>query len=234
MGLNGRVQQKVLFLTKKQIKAQFQWAVAHWEWDLAKWIIVWFSDESKYLLFCSNGKLYCCCGVGEEFLPENVTQTMKHGGGKVNVWGVISYDGVGPLVRIDGNLDAIKYTRILDSDLMHAFSACQVDPEDVIFQQDNDPKHTSKRAAEWFNNNNITKLDWPSNSPGLNIIEHVWALLERKVRRQKPLPTNEDQLFAALEEEWYSISQQEIHTLYESMPRRVEACFKSKGRHTKY
>ena len=37
--------------------------------------------------------------------------------------------------------------------------------EEVIFQQDNDPKHTFKKAKKWMESNKITLLDWPGQSP---------------------------------------------------------------------
>jgi hypothetical protein len=98
----------------------------------------------------------------------------------------------------------------------------------------NDPKHTSKMATEWFQKKKIDKLDWPVNSPDMNIIEHAWDYLDRRVRLRSPLPKNLGELWDALVEKWGIIEEDYIQKLYESMPQRIEALLKAKGGHTKY
>ena len=106
-------------------------------------------------------------------------------------------------------------------------------PDDVIFQQDNDPKHTSRQAQEWFEENGVTVLLWPASSPDMNLIKHVWDMLDRKVRSRR-LPSNLDDLWRILQEEWNNLNIGAIQGLYDSMPRRVEALKAAKGSYTRY
>ena len=42
-----------------------------------------------------------------------------------------------------------------------------------VFQQDNDPKLSTKCTKRWFMNNKISLLEWPAQPPDLNPIENL-------------------------------------------------------------
>ena len=66
---------------------------------------------------------------------------MKHGGGSIMIWGCITTNGVGPLVKIDGILKKEQYLTILQNNLPNAIEKTGLAAENVVFQQGNDPKH---------------------------------------------------------------------------------------------
>ena len=73
---------------------------------------------------------------------------------------------------------------------------------------------------------NVSVLTWTAKSPDLNSIEHIWDLLDRRVRARAIPPINVQDLAGALVEEWGNISQQELANLVQSMRRRCSAVLK--------
>ena len=70
---------------------------------------------------------------------------------------------------------------------------------------------------------------WPVKSSDLNPIEHVWDLLDRRVRASAISPRNVRELAGALVEEWGNISQQELANLVQSMKRRCTGILNAAG-----
>ncbi|GFU70885.1 transposable element Tc1 transposase [Trichonephila clavipes] len=105
-----------------------------------------------------------------------------------------------------------------------------------LYQDDNAPIHTAKIVQEWFaeDEGEVGHLDWPPQSPDLNIIEHLWGYLESKLRARFPPPSTISALETALHEEWLHIPLQVVHDLYASIPRRIQSVIQSKGGPTPY
>uniref|UniRef100_A0A9J7YBH3 Tc1-like transposase DDE domain-containing protein n=1 Tax=Cyprinus carpio carpio TaxID=630221 RepID=A0A9J7YBH3_CYPCA len=132
---------------------------------------------------------------------------------------------------IEGKMNAAKYRDILDKNLLQSVQDLRLGRR-FTFQQDNDPKHTAKITKEWLHNNSVTVLEWPSQSPDLNPIEHLWRDLKIAVHQR--LPSNLTELERICKEEWQRIPKSRCEKLVASFPKRLMAVLDQKGASTKY
>jgi transposase len=223
-------------LLKKQHRIRcLKFAQYHENWTVEDWKRVLWSDETKINRIGSDGRAYTWKQKGEPLSDRTTTPTVKHGGGNnLMVWGCMGWNGVGKLIEVQGIMDAQQYCDILDDGLVESYEKLEMAEEERIFQQDNDPKHTSKRATQWFEDNDIQVLSWPAQSPDLNPIEHLWVHLKRALQKYPTPPKGVHELWERVEEEWNKIPAETCQKLIESLPRRIRAVIKAKGGHTDY
>ncbi|GFS91500.1 transposable element Tc1 transposase [Trichonephila clavipes] len=104
--------------------------------------------------------------------------TVKHVG-----W-LITAIGVGNLVIIDGIMNQYSHLNILKNNLSQSVYKLGLD-ESFTFQQDNDPKHTSRVVREWLLYNVRKQVKILLQLPDLNPIEHLWDYLDGQIRKQE-------------------------------------------------
>ena len=102
--LYGRVARKKPYLNKINRRKRLEHPKNYREKHLDFWNKVFLSDESKFNLFGSDGKVMVWRSPKEEFGPECTMPTAKHSGGNVKCWGCFSLSGVNNLIFIDGNM----------------------------------------------------------------------------------------------------------------------------------
>jgi transposase len=221
-------------LTAKHRKQRLAFALKHQEWTVEDWKRVIWSDETKINRLGSDGKQWVWKQVGEGLIEREIQGTVKFGGGNIMVWGCMGWDGVGQLAEVEGRMNADQYVDILENNLLPSMEECEIPAEDLIFQQDNDPKHTSNKARIWMEGNDITLLDWPPQSPDLNPLEHLWQHIKVELCKFPTQAKGVWQIWNRVAEVWGKIEPEVCQRLIESMPRRLEAVIKAKGGHTKY
>jgi hypothetical protein len=150
------------------------------------------------------------------------------------IWGCITAHGPGPLRVVSGRMDQHQYLQILKECLPGVISKYEMDKDKVIFQHDNDPKHKAKSVQKWLDEEGYNVMEWPSQSPDLNPIENLWAILKKKVYECEPPPENLDELEVRVKEMWNTIISNECAKLVASMRDRIKKVKKAKGYWTRY
>ena len=175
-----------------------------------------FSDECRFELYDIRGRKWAktVLEVGvQKFGPSLV------------ILGGISIKGNSKLIFVEGTENSDKYQKILAKAepslrAMHRLN--------FIFQQDGAPCHRSISISDWFRSSNWIVSSWPANSPDLNPIENLWALIKIKIRkiRHKTI----DELKENIQKVWDDILTESAKSLIQSMTDRLQTCIELQGK----
>lgn len=230
-GYHARVARRKPFISEVNRQKRMDFANKYISKPREFWERVLFTDESKFCAFGIKGKKLVWRKSGTALDKENLLPTVKHGGGGVMVWGCMAAEGVGKLVFIDTIMDQFGYLSILKNNLKESAQQLGLG-DDFWFQQDNDPKHTAHNTRLWLLYNIKNQLRSPPQSPDLNPIEHLWDLLERRIRQHTI--TSREMLKNVIINEWAKITNHDTSKLVHSMPHRLAEVLKRKGYPTSY
>ena len=91
--------------------------------------------------------------------------------------------------------------------------------------QDNDPKHVSKKAQAFYEDNNVNWWRTPPESPDANPIENLWHELKEFIRREVK-PKVKAELVLGIQQFWATVDAQKcqkyIGHLRKVVPKIIE------------
>ncbi|GFV29776.1 transposable element Tc1 transposase [Trichonephila clavipes] len=214
---------RALHLTPEHRQLHLQWCQALW--DVTDWQKVVFSDESRFVWGTADNRVWVWRRHGERYnSPHTVLRHTSPTAG-VTVWGAIAYDSRSTLIVMRGTLTGQRYV----DDILRP----HVEPflnglPGAIFQQDIARPHTARVAQDFLRH--FQTLPWPTRSPDLFPVEHVWDQL----KRQMPSCHSVHDLELAVQDLWAHLHQVNIKCLINSMPDRVASCIAAGGGPTRY
>ncbi len=118
------------------------------------------------------------------------------------------------LAIITGSINSDTYIATTDKyfiSTMYAFY-----PERSVIQEDDAPCYKSKKTKSHRFKQKITISDWPPESPDLNPIERLRAIIKQDLETINP--KNKTELKASVKKIWDNIDHSTIRSLIESIP----------------
>ncbi len=159
MCYSSRRPHRVPLLSAKNRKRRLKFTMTHQHWTIEDWKNVAWSDESRFLLRHSDGRVRIWRKEHESMPSSCLVSTVQAGGGAM-VWGISSWHTLSPLVPIEHRLNATVYLSIV-ADHVHPFMTSRIMHH-----------HKAQIISNWFleHVNEFTLLKWPPQSPDLNPI----------------------------------------------------------------
>ncbi|KAI4882733.1 hypothetical protein NFI96_028535, partial [Prochilodus magdalenae] len=196
-------------LTGQQCRARLAFTTEHQNWQICHRCLVLFTDESRFYLSTCNRRDRLWRRRGECYAACNIIQHDWFGGGSVMVWGGISLNGRTDLYRLDnGTLTAIRYQNETLGPVVRPYAGA-VGPGFLLVHNNARP-NVVRVCRQFLENEGIDTIDWPTGSPDLNPIEHLWDNMFRSIRRHQVALQTVQELSDALVQIWEDIPQDTI------------------------
>ena len=187
--------------------------------------ILW-SDET--MISCYPHKRKMVVRVHHSVAHENLPLNPAVQGGVFNVmfFGSFSKNAFGQLAAIEGKINSEKYIEMVKEYIEPELEASEVP---LILMQDNAPCHKARTTLDYLLEKNITTLNWPPQSPDLNPIEHIWAIIKQKLYAEKHFPKNRNDLIERVFNIWENLDEGLLTSLTNHAMRRFHGVVVKKG-----
>ena len=245
IGATAFKRQKIPHLSLKNIRDRLDFARKYQQWTVNDWKQVLWSDESPFELFSTpnrhNDRVWAKSTMD---VPPLISVKFPT---KIHVWGLMSHQALSQLHIIpQGQSINSSYYRndILEKTCKDAINRTSISTSilerpmlekmsNFIFMQDGAPAHTAKATQQWCQENLQSfwkKADWPGNSPDLNPIENLWAIVKERVNEKGQI-NNRKELIQTLKLAWETISPEILENLVSSMPQRIRLLLEREGQY---
>ena len=182
-----------------------------------------FSLTMNLVYYCSWFECFWICRRHNERYAVNC----------VMAWARIHHDGGTSLSRVKG----APVVQIYRDEILQHYGVPWINVTGGIFQHDNARQHTAQVCRDLLQQNNIPVLPWPARWADLSPVEHLWDMMDSRVRQRNPSPQTLQELFLAFQNEWQNIPThtraRTIQNLVASMHRLWAAVIATRGGHNR-
>jgi transposase len=124
-GLRTAKKIKKPLLSPKHRAERMAFVKRYESWTQDDWKQVIFSDESKINRLGSDGLKWCWKRARQPLEDRHVIPTVKFGGGSVMVWGCISSQGVGEIIKVEGLMNSANIATFWIEDFSGQRAKCK-------------------------------------------------------------------------------------------------------------
>lgn len=194
-----------------------------WTWQ---WANVAYIDEKTVQTF-ANGKVLVKRRENEQNHDKLVTQEVQNTNNKVNLVGIICYNGPNMVYSVSTNLNGSQFNQLVRIKIRPLL-------KHNLVLMDNAKIHL--KGIDFLRKNHVNVLDFPPKSPDLNPIENVRAELQKIMNgklRRTTISTKGD-LIELVRVSWKEIATRTINNCILSMHQSVQDVIRAKGKQTRY
>uniref|UniRef100_A0A1E1XE22 Putative transposable element n=1 Tax=Amblyomma aureolatum TaxID=187763 RepID=A0A1E1XE22_9ACAR len=216
---NGQMRRS---LTAQHKEIRLEFATEHAHWDVGQWLSVVFTNESTMSLkWDPNRGAWRALHSWND--PLSIRQLVVSGHVSINLFAIMTYEGLGPLVRITGSATPEKCSNIISNVLVPYLLDGPFKEGDYVLQLDATPTYTSEEVQDHIEQLGISVINWPPKSEDLNPIKSVWEIVKKRICRKRVSQPSPDKLWALIEKEWNVLRKTPdfVRGFYTSLPQRI-------------
>jgi hypothetical protein len=181
-----------------------------------------FSDEK---IFDTNDK-----GAKRMWVAKGTSPTpryFKKWATRVMVWGAVGFNYRKLVFFEPGEMVTAETYRkkVLPHVVAHSKNV-----EKMVFIQDGARAHTAALSLRYLSENNICTPQWPPRSPDLNVIENLWALVEKRINCDRG--SDHNFLMKVVKKAWNEIPMSTVNSLVLGFNERLMKCLQLRGEFT--
>ncbi|KAL3248600.1 hypothetical protein MRX96_056401 [Rhipicephalus microplus] len=193
-----------LFLTPEFKAMRLKLADEYKGWTADQWQSVVFTNEST--ICCKWDKSKKLWRVLQNWNdPIFVRQLTLTNRPFINVWAMVTYQGLGPIVRVaDGSLTSEKTQR---------------------------PTYVSPVVLQHLKERGIQRLHWQPKCEDLNAVRSAWGIVKERLWRRRLRDPTPDNMWALIEKEWNKIRARPdlVRSFYATIPEKIQEVINLNG-----
>jgi transposase len=133
-------------------------------------------------------------------------------------------------VALEGTLNKERYIYLLDQYLLNEMEHAKEEyGSDFLYMQDNAPPHVAKLTLKYLKNQKVRTLEWPPQSPDLNSLENLWAIVKRRLYSDHHMFRCRNDLIEEVARVWHSIPVSICEHLVTGVPNHLMEVLKTYG-----